>query len=267
MAFSIIMRSFLNENSQQDWLNTICGQYLLAKEHTLFDHAVVDLFGFNALQIGELPVDLLKNSRIPNHFQCSPQKIGLDKNLYCEDDFLPFADLSLDLVVLPHRLEYSPRPHQVLREVARVMMPEGHLLLSGFNPHSTWGLKAALKKRVLGRKKLPCTKLHPWEGQFISLTRMKDWLALLGFEVISVTMCCHVPPFEHEGWQKRCGFLDKIGEEWCSVLGGVYFILAKKRAPGMTTIKPVWKKQLLTPALIIRPSANIKDKVTPSSKY
>ena len=136
--------------SRQTWLNTTAGQYLQTKEQALYDQAVFDLFGFNALQMGCLEMNLLRNSRIPNRYKSSEFEVStLDNNLRCCDDFLPFADMSLDLLLLPHRLEFSERPHQTLREAARVMMHEGHLLISGFNPLSAWGATARLKKNTI----------------------------------------------------------------------------------------------------------------------
>lgn len=239
------------QHSQENWFNTSVGQYLLSKEQSLYDKAVFDLFGFNALQMGELPLDLLRNSRIPNRYRSATFEVAaLGNHLYCEDDFLPFADMSLDLLLLPHRLEFSERPHQVLREAARVMMPEGYLLISGFNSISFWGAKAKLKKIFASHN------AFPWNGQFIALTRMKDWLALLGFEIVSVDMCCHVPPFEQVSWQERSAFMDKFGGKCCAMLGGVYFIVAKKRVPGMTSLKPNWKKSALATSLITRPTSS-----------
>jgi ubiquinone/menaquinone biosynthesis C-methylase UbiE len=54
---------------------------------------------------------------------------------------LPFATQSLDLVVLPHVLEFAAEPHQVLREVERVLIPEGQVIICGFNPSSLWGMR------------------------------------------------------------------------------------------------------------------------------
>jgi hypothetical protein len=83
---------------------------------------------------------------------------------------------------------------------------------------------------------------------------MKDWLALMGFEIISVEMCCHVPPFEKESWHQRFTFMDKLSRRCCAMLGGVYFIVAKKRVVGMMPIKPNWKTAPLKSALIPRPT-------------
>ena len=265
---------------QQSWVETSLGQYLMAKEQAMYDQAVVDLFGFNALQTGFLQMDLLKNSRIPNRFKSSEFANDpvtnlstnlsfnnlLAGNLKCTDDFLPFADTSLDLLLLPHRLEFSERPHQTLREAARVMMPEGHLLISGFNPYSTWGVMAAVNKRLSCRqsfaKRFP--KRLPWCGEFIGLARLKDWLKLLGFEIVSVQMSCHVPPFEQAIWHKRFIFMDELSERCCNMLGGVYFIVAKKRVVGMTPLKPNWKASPLKSALVVKPTQSRPTQSGPS---
>lgn len=248
--------------SASDWMQSTAGQYLQAREQALYDQAVFDLFGFNALQMGHLQMDLLRNSRIPNRYKSSdfPDKSLSDRespdtlferHLSCCDDFLPFSDMSLDLLLLPHRLEFSVRPHQTLREAARVMMPEGHLLISGFNPLSTWGATSSLNKIFSNQIN------YPWNGKFIGLTRLKDWLALLGLEVVSVEMCCHVPPLAQPAWHKRLSFMDKVGENYCHRLGGVYFVIAKKRVVGMTPIKQNWKSlPLKSPLIIAQPKIN-----------
>lgn len=245
-----------------DWIQSTAGQYLQAREQALYDQAVFDLFGFNALQMGCLQMDLLRNSRIPNRYKSSDFSVKpladkefpdtlFERHLNCCDDFLPFSDMSLDLLLLPHRLEFSERPHQTLREAARVMMPEGHLLISGFNPISTWGATSSLNKIFSNETN------YPWNGNFIGLTRLKDWLALLGLEVVSVEMCCHIPPLEQPAWHKRLSFMDKVGENYCPRLGGVYFVVAKKRVVGMTPIKPNWKPlPLKSPLIGVQPKIN-----------
>ncbi|PKO43848.1 MAG: SAM-dependent methyltransferase [Betaproteobacteria bacterium HGW-Betaproteobacteria-22] len=241
------------QNAQNRWFDSELGRYLLRIEQALYDQAVVDLFGFNAVQMGSLQMDLLQNSRIAHRFRCVDfAQAVLQHDVCCDDDFLPFESMSLDLLLLPHRLEFSERPHQTLREAERVMMPEGYLLLSGFNPLSTWGARAAIQRFFSPRK--VAGALFPWGGRFIGLSRLKDWLALLGFEVVMVKMCCHVPPFEQDAWRERFGFMDKFGVNWLAFIGGVYFVVAKKRVPGMTPLKPNWKSAPLSPRLIVRPT-------------
>ncbi|MEK9940702.1 MAG: methyltransferase domain-containing protein, partial [Methylotenera sp.] len=164
---------------QYAWFSSTPGRYLQAQEQALYDQAVVDLFGFNALQMGSLHMDLLRNSRVTHRFKSADCCDGKQQpNLLCDDDFLPIADTSLDLLLLPHRLEFSERPHQTLREAERVMMPEGHLLISGFNPLGWWGLCHLFKTRLC-KQKAPedLTANYPWSGHFIGLNRLKDWLA------------------------------------------------------------------------------------------
>jgi SAM-dependent methyltransferase len=242
---------------QCQWFSTVLGQYLQQEEQILYDQAVVDLFGFNALQMGCLQMDLLRNSRIAHRYRSSDCIDSQNIDLQCSDDFLPFAETSLDLLLLPHRLEFSERPHQTLREAARVMMPEGHLLISGFNPFSLWGLAAGFKNILSGKSILSgrcCVKTFPWNGKFIGLTRLKDWLTLLGFEIVSVQTCCHIPPFEQEMWQRRFGFMKKLGSRWLPAMGGVYFVVAKKHVACMTPLKPNWKATSLQSSLVARPT-------------
>ena len=242
---------------QQRWFNSTAGLYLREKEQTLYDQAVVDLFGFNALQMGCLQMDLLSNSRIPNRFSAAEWDVATQNNhLCCADDFLPFAEQSLDLLLLPHRLEFSRHPHQTLREAERVLMHEGHLLISGFNPMSAWGAMATLSKTFSSHK------TYPWYGHFIGLTRMKDWLALMGFEIISVQMACYIPPFNKMSWHHYFSFMDKLGS---NMLGGIYFIVAKKRIMGMTPIKPNWKNASLVSHLVARPTQKDANSKTTTS--
>ena len=253
-----------NQQQLQTWLASTAGQYLQAEEQVLYDQVVVDFFGFNALQMGCAQMELLRNSRIPNRFVASEFAIDIAKNqLSCSDDFLPFVDMSIDLLLLPHRLEFSEHPHQTLREAARVMMPEGHLVVSGFNHLSLWGATAGFKKIISSKAS------YPWNGKFIGLTRLKDWLALLGFEVVLVEMCCHIPPFEKISWHRRFSFFDKVSSRRCAMLGGVYFIVAKKRVVGMTPIKPQWKLSPLKSTLIPRPTQSKpsqRNSLKPSSR-
>ena len=250
------MNSQLNQQQISDiryqWFETALGHYLQQEEQNLYDQAVVDLFGFNALQMGCLQMDLLRNSRIAHRFRGSDYADAAQKtDLQCNDDFLPFAETSIDLLLLPHRLEFSERPHQTLREAERVMMPEGHLLISGFNPFSLWGLALGFKNLLSGK----CSaRTFPWNGKFIGLARLKDWLTLLGFEVVSVQTCCHIPPFEQEMWHRRFSFMDKLSASCLPFMGGVYFIVAKKRVACMTPLRPSWKASSLQSGLIARPT-------------
>ena len=213
-----------------DWIETPLGQYLLEREQDYFDRAVADVFGYNAFQLGMPQVALLRASRIPLRARIAPEG-GVDMRADFRD--LALASASADLVVLPHVLEFAEHPHQILREVARVLMPEGHVVLSGFNPLSLWGWR-----RIFNRGD------YPWSGSFITLMRVKDWLALLGFEVIGGQMACYAPPSRQQKWLERFKFMEAAGDRWWPIAGGVYFLQAVKRVRGVRLIMPKWSDRL-----------------------
>ena len=230
-------------NTLTDWFATTQGQYLLAREQAFFDHSVADIFGFNALQLGLPEHEFLRTSRMPLRVMAG-NEAGVQ--VRADVNELPFECGSLDLVLLPHVLEFNAHPHPILREAERILMPDGTLLISGFNPRSLWGLRRALGSKTG----------YPWNGDFIALPRLKDWLALLGFEVVAGRFACYVPPFTNPGWSNRLRFMEPAGDRWWAVCGGVYFLQAIKRVPGMRLIKPRWNEGLVGKLLPAAPKLN-----------
>jgi len=224
------------------WLDTPLGSYVKAWQQARLDLLTADIFGFNAIQIGLPQVEALRASRMPNKWltdSCiSPHPDPARTPIVVVHDFaeLPFASQSLDLVVLPHVLEFASEPHQVLREVERVLIPEGQVIVCGFNPASLWGLRQ-LSGRISGHHFLP------QEGEFISLPRLKDWLKLLSMEVNRGHFGCYAPPCVNEKWLQRFGFMERAGTRWWPYLGGVYILQAIKRVRGMRLIGPAWSKK------------------------
>jgi len=162
---------------------------------------------------------------------------------------LPFPAASLDLVVLPHTLELSADPHQVLREVERVLVPEGRVVICGLNPASLWGLRqgrARLMRHLglgaLGRLYLPDA------GEFIAPWRTRDWLRLLGFEVESERFGCYRPAVRTDKWLQRTTWMDRAGARWWPILGSVYVFVAVKRVRGVRLLGPSWKPRRMAAA-------------------
>jgi SAM-dependent methyltransferase len=239
------------------WLRTPPGRYLLAWEQDRLDHDVADAFGFHALQLGLPELDGLRANRMPHRWVASdvlqlPEPMpelppaddistthldGPAVHLHSEFDALPFPSASLDLVVMPHALELARDPHLTLREVERVLMPDGRLLITGFNPASLWGLRqraGRLRRRVgLGSAQ---DLFLPRAGDFIGYWRLRDWLRLLGFEVEAGRFGCWRPPFVTERWLQRTAWMDTIGDRWWPVLGAVYYLHAVKRVRGMRLV-------------------------------
>lgn len=215
------------------WFESPLGSYLLEHEYRYFDKVVANIFGYNAIQIGLPQFCFLRLNRMPLQFS-----VGLEKTqpaLIAAADFLPIKSNSIDLAIMPHTLEFSNNPHQILREVYRVLIPEGHIVISGFNPLSLWGISRYLKANRAE---------YPWNGNFIALLRLKDWLKLLDFETMGGQLCCYAPPFEQEKWRQRLSFMEAAGDRWWPIGGGVYFLHAIKHMHGMRVIKPGWKKNI-----------------------
>ena len=239
----------------QDWFQTPPGRYLLDWERTQFELAVADIFGYHALQLGMPDLDALQTNRMPHRWLAldTPGAHGSGKalasgevpestgRLSLRTDFaaLPFPAGSLDLVVLPHALELNPDPHATLREVARVLVPEGRVVICGLNPASLWGLR---QRRAHLFRKLGLGELFlPDAGEFIGYWRQRDWLRLLNFEVESSRFGCYRPAVRTDKWLRRFEAMDRVGARWWPILGAVYFIVAVKRVHGMRLLSPAWK--------------------------
>ena len=228
------------------WFDTPAGSYVRAWEQARLDELTADIFGYNAVQIGLSCIDGLIANRMPNKWQTDSACISVSSSdqqskqmqrIVLTHDFaeLPFATQSLDLVVLPHVLEFSSEPHQILREVERVLIPEGQVIVCGFNPISMWGIRQAVG-RVTGAHFLPR------HGELISVPRLKDWLKLLNMEVNRGHFGCYKPPFHTAKWLQRFAFLEKAGDRWWPYLGALYMVQAIKRVKGMRLIGPALQR-------------------------
>jgi SAM-dependent methyltransferase len=228
------------------WLHTPAGRYLLGWEQGELDQAVADVFGFHALQLGLAELDALRANRMPHRF------IAIDAHaprpeegdparavalLRCDFEALPIDSQSLDLVVMPHTLEFARDAHRALREVERVLRPEGRLVILGFNPLSLWGLRQRLGhlRKYLGLGAARPLYL-PNEGEFLGYRRLRDWLRLLSFEVEGGRFGCYRPPFKSARSFTRFAWMERMGDRWWPVFGAVYFLVAVKRVRGMRLV-------------------------------
>ena len=240
-------------SARSGWLASPPGAYLLEWEQARFDHEVADVFGYHALQVGLSELDCLRANRMhcrvyaraddapeppdparPAHepaIRPAPKAVVRIE----QPEELPFATQSLDLVALPHVLESAADPHEVLREVDRVLRPEGRLIVSGVNPVSLWGARHVLPGG------LPAG-LVPRDGRLIAAPRLRDWLRLLGFEPGHVRHGCYRPPARTRVWLDRAAFLEGAGDRWWPICGAVYLQCAVKRVRAMRLVGPAWKR-------------------------
>ncbi len=227
----------------RQWLATAPGQYLLAWERAQMAAAVTDVFGFHALQLGLPELDALETNRMPHRWlatQTLPASdVGQRVALVTDFSALPFPANSLDLVVLPHALELTADPHGALREVARVLVPEGRVVISGLNPLSLWGFR---QRRAHWYRRMGLEQLFlPEAGEFIGYLRLRDWLRLLNLDIEDGHFGCYRPALSSQAWLQRFGWMDSAGARWWPILGAVYFLVAVKRVHGMTLLNPAWK--------------------------
>lgn len=218
------------------WYQTPLGKELIKAEKSHLDRVLPTLFGYHLVQIGQYSdAALLQGSKVSHCsvMQTSQHQIPCmtDGRLTGQAHNLPFASDSVDVVVLNHVLEFSLNPHGVLREVERVLVPEGHVVMLMFNPWSLWAMN-----RLLFRWR----KSAPWCGNFIGSTRSKDWLALLGFEVSQSQGYFYRPALQQVSILDRLGWVERLGQRIGLAPGGAYMLVAKKKTETLTPIKPKW---------------------------
>ena len=249
------------------WLQSPPGRYLLDWEQTQLDRAVADVFGFHALQLGLPELEALRANRMPHRWVASdslraPELLTLPavddamstlmpmaagSALHCDFDALPFPSSSLDLVVLPHALELARDPHDTLREVERVLVPEGRVVIVGFNPASLWGLRQNLG-HLRHRLGLGGELYLPSAGESIGYRRVRDWLRLLGFEVEGGRFGCWRLPLRSDAGLARMAWLEGAGARAWPVLGAVYLVEAVKRVRGMRLVGMARRRRVATRA-------------------
>jgi len=219
----------------QQWYRGPLGRSLAQGERQVIDTLLPNLFGYHLLQVGApLGTELTAASRVGHHIVQVDSAVVSTGQCVAIPEQLPFAADSIDVVLLPHVLEYADEPHEVLRELGRVVIPEGQVVLLGFNPWSLWGL---------GRLLLGWRHRTPWCGRFFSPGRVKDWLSLLGFDTVQVRYVYYRPPFSHPRLIQQLQFLEPLGQRWWPILGGAYVLVAKKRVATLTPIRQRWRPQ------------------------
>lgn len=236
-----------NNEYKSFWTNTVYGKELFDFEQELISKYLTKIFGFNILQIGSTNINYLSQNCKVKHKLVLSSNIHehldnkLDHNLdnrsllYSKDHLIALATDSVDAVILAHALEFSPEPHSVLREIDRVLLPSGNLIILGFNPWSFWGLRSALtnKKSVL----------YPWHGSWLSCNRVCDWLRLLDYEICDKTFYFFRPYLNSQKILNSMRFMDQIGK--ILPIGAASFCInAKKKQSLLTPIKAKWQNNI-----------------------
>jgi len=217
----------------QPWLETPLGASVLELEARLMADALADVFGFELLQLGCWGArgELYAQARTQHRWCLAPHAAG-PVAIRCDYDALPIASSSVEAVLLPHTLEHAPHPHALLREVERVLVGEGHVLVCGFNPLGPWGVR-----HLFSRGCFP-----PSGTRLLSEGRLRDWLGLLGFEVTLARRYLFVPPWTQRISEPSRAWLELHGARFAPPLAGAYLVKACKRVRALTPIRPAWQR-------------------------
>ncbi len=226
------------------WYESYLGRLLAKAEREALDIMLPDLFGYHLVQLGSHGENLCENSRV-SHCAVLDDIASPETGLLANNAALPFASESVDVVVMPHSLEFHPNPHAILREVDRILIPEGHVVILNFNPLSLWGLARLL---------MSWHKRMPWRGQYYTRARLRDWLSLLGFDYVYGRQIFFRPPVQHEKTMQKLEFMERVGQRIIPLFAGVSIMLARKRTSTLTPIGPRWRNKKITQHPIAEPS-------------
>ncbi|WNN45222.1 MULTISPECIES: methyltransferase domain-containing protein [Winslowiella] len=219
-------------NAPDSWADMPWGDYFRdALSHHL-QPCLAKLYGFHLLKIGNLSAEIDTQSCAISH-QVNVGKQGERLQVIADPMRLPFESKSVDACLLAHTLAWSSDPHCILREVDRILIDDGWMIISGFNPFSLLGIGKAIPG--LHRR-------APWSGRMFSQMRLLDWLSLLNYEVIHRTRFQVVP------WNRQGG---KMISAHLPALGCLNIVVARKRTfpLTMTPAKKQTSKAHLRPAV------------------
>ncbi|HIQ39944.1 MAG TPA: methyltransferase domain-containing protein [Sulfurivirga caldicuralii] len=226
MAFQL--QALLNH-----WYRRPGQQALLGAQKALLDEALTQIFGFYLVQLGApWPEDLLRTSRIDTRIVCERAPVRIDgmDTVVADVDYLPFSRESVDAVVLPHTLEAVDDPYHLLRQVDRILVLDGHVIITGFNPNSP----ANWRIRWFGRERKTFARLH-----WLRMHRVVDWLNLMGYEI---KLAQHIPSaWLPQRFSKQAERLDYLLEKSALHPGRLYGIVAQKRSVPLTPSGLNWK--------------------------
>lgn len=222
----------------EQWWEGPVGKALLCEEMPLIDNGLRHLYGFHLMQLAvSRNFDLTTASTINHRFALSPVPVSGEKGLctgQADLERIPLGSESIDVALLHHVLDFSPHPHQLLRETARVLIPRGYVAIVGFNPFSWFGLF-----KQFGR--LFSNQSH-WRHHGLRLGRIVDWLRLLDFEPVCINHGFYRWPVAHPHFMKSTRWIERLAKRTQLPMGGFYFILARKDVVAMTPLKPSWKR-------------------------
>ncbi|MCK4709572.1 MAG: methyltransferase domain-containing protein [Gammaproteobacteria bacterium] len=242
-------KSMHHQLALNQWYQSPLGHYLIEQIKSRLDSVLSTSFGYYAVQLGaeNLSAELMQNCRINHVFRMGQSLAGEHQaqDVLIDAKSLPVASDSIDMVILMHAISQAQDPHAILREVNRVLIPDGKLIIIDFNPVSLWGLRHLLQAWL---------DEAPWAGHYYTASRLKDWANLLGFEQLHHYKCGYVLPFNYAELISRSRIFSKFSERWLKFSSALNIMVFEKNTIPLTPIRKRWvKRQILSPN-IVRPT-------------
>jgi len=228
------------------WWETAIGRALLAAESELLGEALEDVFGWELLQVGAWGSgrELLAGSRTRRQSLIAGAAFSGSANILARPSQLPVTSDCIDAALLPHTLEFAPDPYAVLREVDRVLVGEGQLLVLGFRPWSLWGMRARWSR----------SGFPPGMRRVLSERLLREWLVLLGFEVVAARRYLYLSPWsrglargEGTGRMLRAGLTYPLP-------AGAFLLKARKRVYTLTPVRGRFREKPAVIGGLVKPT-------------
>jgi len=226
--------AFDRDAALRAWWAAPLGAGLLRAESDLLGEALEDVFGWELLQVGAWggARELLRGSRTRRQTVVAPLELGQGADVIGRPSQLPVNSDSMDAVLLPHTLEFAADPYAIVREVDRVLTGEGQLLVLGFRPWSTWGLRAKFSR----------SGFPPGMRRVLSERRVRDWLVLLGYEVVAARHYLFRSPWRG-GLSPNEGSGRYLRRGLNPLPASGYLLKARKRVYTLTPVRPRFREK------------------------
>lgn len=234
-----------------EWYKSPLGLYLFEELKAIMEPVLATSFGYHSVQIGctSHASLLLDSCRVRHQFNLG--RVNADVDLQAHASLLPIANDSVDLVVLMHHLSNTTEPHAILREISRVLIQEGKLIIIDFNPLSLWGVRHFFQSWL---------ERAPWSGHYYTARRLKDWMKLLGFDQQKHYRVGYVLPIQHLGVNRHLSWVEKGLKRWVKFSAALNVLVYSKNISPMTPIRHRWVARKLLPGKIARPGGLSRQK-------
>lgn len=217
------MSHFSTELKPEQWSDLPNGEALQQAVAKQLEDWWPRVFGYHLLKLGPLSAELSSMaSPVAHHFSLSPSKGASIEGDFCH---LPLQNAAIDAVVMSLLLEFEPDPYRILRETDRVLIAGGYLFIVGFNP---------LSSVFLGKLWPKYQDCLPWNGRFFMPSRVRDWLGLLGYQVVGDERLVYHPLM---GDFNQGKIFQQSLASWLPSAGSLYLIVARKLESPLTPIR------------------------------